>query len=214
MPSDACTQDSGTHAENLIRHKARQLVGTYGFTEADREDLEQELRIDLLRRLGKYDPTKAKLSTFTARIVEHRIATIIEARKAAKRDYRGCTCSLNDPFAFDDGDEGELGDTIACETYFQRLSPDSLPDVTQRDMAIDVADVLAGLTSEQQRLCAMLREHTVLEISELCGIPRATLYDRIKEIRLVFEVAALGDYVRWGSDRSSGGPVGDEQRDE
>jgi RNA polymerase sigma-70 factor (ECF subfamily) len=214
MQPNACSQDSGAHAENLIRHKARQLVGTYGFTEADRDDLEQELRADLLRRLGKFNPAKAKLSTFTARIVEHCIATIIEARKAAKRDYRQCDCSLNDPIAFDDGDEGELGDTIACEDYLRRLSPSSSGHVARRDMRMDVASVLARLTPEQQQLCALLREHTVLEISGICQIPRGTIYDRIREIRIVFEDAALGDYVRRRSDRSSSGPVGDAQRDE
>jgi RNA polymerase sigma-70 factor, ECF subfamily len=214
MPSTACTQDSGAHAENLIRHKARQLVGTYGFTEADRDDLEQELRVDLLRRIGKYNPAKAKLSTFTARIVEHCIATIIEARKAAKRDYRECDCSLNDPVTFEDGDEGELGDTVACETYLRRLSPASGAHINRRDMAIDLAAVLRRLNREQQLLCSLLREHTVLEISEICQIPRGTLYDRIKEIRIVFEDAALGDYVRRRSDRSTSGPVGDAQRDE
>jgi RNA polymerase sigma-70 factor (ECF subfamily) len=214
MQPHACSQHSGAHAENLIRHKARQLVGTYGFTEADRDDLEQELRVDLMRRLGKFNPAKAKLSTFTARVVEHCIATIIEARKAAKRDYRECDCSFNEPLTFEDGDDGELGDTIACETYMRRLSPASAGHVTRRDMSIDVASVLALLPQEQQRLCALLREHTVLEISDICQIPRGTIYDRIKEIRIVFEDAALGDYVRRRSDRSSRGPVGDVQRAE
>jgi len=81
-------------------------------------------------------------------------------------------------------------------------------------MAIDVAAALTRLTREQQHLCALLREHTVLEISEICQIPRGTIYDRIKEIRVVFADGALGDYVRWRSDRSSSGPVGDAQRDE
>ncbi len=39
------------YAADLIRHKARQLVGKAGFTEDDRPDLEQELMIDLLGRM-------------------------------------------------------------------------------------------------------------------------------------------------------------------
>ena len=35
-----------------------------------------------------------------------------------------------------------------------------------------------------------------------------------KEIRTIFEDAALGDYVRRRSDRSSSGPVGNAQKDE
>ena len=44
------------YAAGLIRFKARQLVGQAGFTASDRNDLEQDLILDLLRRLPKYDP--------------------------------------------------------------------------------------------------------------------------------------------------------------
>ena len=47
------------YAVRIIKHKARQLVGRAGFTESDREDLEQEMMLDLLRRLPKFDPKRA-----------------------------------------------------------------------------------------------------------------------------------------------------------
>ncbi|MDH4318968.1 MAG: sigma-70 family RNA polymerase sigma factor, partial [Desulfobulbaceae bacterium] len=68
------------YAADLIRHKARQLVGKAGFTEHDRPDLEQELMIDLLQRMRHFNPAKAKKTTFMARIVERHISTILEAR--------------------------------------------------------------------------------------------------------------------------------------
>ena len=37
------------YAVRLIKHKARQLIGSAGFTESDRDDLEQDLMLDLLR---------------------------------------------------------------------------------------------------------------------------------------------------------------------
>jgi len=57
------------YAVQLIKYKARQLVGRVGFTESDREDLEQEMVLDLLRRLPKFDPKRAGRNTFIARIV-------------------------------------------------------------------------------------------------------------------------------------------------
>ena len=75
------------YAVQLIRYKARQLVGRVGFTESDRDDLEQELMLDLLRRLPKYNPDRAQRNTFIARVVEHKIATIIriaESRHARR----------------------------------------------------------------------------------------------------------------------------------
>jgi RNA polymerase sigma-70 factor (ECF subfamily) len=70
---------------------------------SDREDLEQELILDLLHRLPKFDPDRARRNTFIASVVEHKVATIIEARKAGMRDYRRCRCSLNDRFENEEG---------------------------------------------------------------------------------------------------------------
>jgi len=50
------------YAVKLIKHKARQLVGRAGFVDADRHDLEQDMVIDLLRRLPRFDPTLASAS--------------------------------------------------------------------------------------------------------------------------------------------------------
>jgi DNA-directed RNA polymerase specialized sigma24 family protein len=98
------------YAVRIIKYKARQLVGRVGFTESDREDLEQEMLMDLLQRLPKYNPDRAQRNTFIARVVEHKIATIIEARKAGLRDYRLCRCSLNDQF-----ESGEYEDSFCIE---------------------------------------------------------------------------------------------------
>ena len=43
--------------------------------------------LDLLRRLPKFNPERAQRKTFIARVVNHKVATIIEARKAGMRDY-------------------------------------------------------------------------------------------------------------------------------
>ena len=107
-------------AAGLIRFKARQLVGKAGFTASDREDIEQELILDLLRRLPKYDPKRAQRNTFIARVVEHRVATLIAAQKAGIRDYWRCRCSLNDRFEDEDGRSVERAETFDQEDYLLR----------------------------------------------------------------------------------------------
>ena len=49
--------DIDAYAVEIIRYKARQLVGQAGFTVADRDDLEQELILDLLRRCPSTTPS-------------------------------------------------------------------------------------------------------------------------------------------------------------
>ena len=90
----------------LIHHKARQLIGEYGLTASDLPDLKQELTLDLLRRLKGFDPSRAQRQTFAAQVIEHGVATIIEHRSAARRDWQREECSLND--ALEDGDGGSV----------------------------------------------------------------------------------------------------------
>ena len=102
------------YAANLIRYKAQQLIGKCGLTPDDYEDLMQEMTLDLLQRLPKFDPTKAKRNTFIARIIDHKVSTIIRHCTQEKRDYRR-TCSLNEPIEDRDG---------ACVTRGEMISQD------------------------------------------------------------------------------------------
>jgi RNA polymerase sigma-70 factor (ECF subfamily) len=169
------------YAADLIRHKARQLVGKAGFTEDDRPDLEQELMIDLLQRMRHFNPAKAKKTTFMARIVERHISTILEARFAQCRDWRLCQTSLNEPL-----DNGE-GDTT------ERI--DFLDSEGSLGSGMDLDRAIASLPEELRDLCVRLHDSTMAEIAREMGIPRTTLYDRLSKLRDAFSEAGLTDYL-------------------
>lgn len=183
------------YALQLIKYKARQLVGRVGFTESDREDLEQEMILDLLRRLPKFDPKRAGRNTFIARIVEHKVATIIEAQKAGMRDYRLCSCSLNDRLEDEEGRSIERMETIDQEDYLRRTGKLSRPMSELRNLSIDLRSAVQTLPPELRELCKRLQTESVTEISRDTGIPRGTIYESIKKLRAIFEDAGLKDYL-------------------
>jgi len=183
------------YAVQLIKYKARQLVGRVGFTESDREDLEQEMILDLLRRLPKFDPKRAGRNTFIARIVEHKVATIIEAQKAGMRDYRLCSCSLNDRLEDEEGRSIERMETIDQEDYLRRTGKLSRPMSELRNLSIDLRRAVQTLPPELRELCKRLQTESVTEISRDTGIPRGTIYESIKKLRAIFEDAGLKDYL-------------------
>ena len=183
------------YAAGLIRFKARRLVGQAGFTASDREDIEQELILDLLRRLPKYNPKRAQLNTFIARVVEHRLASLIEAQKAGIRDYRRCRCSLNERFEDADGRSVERVDTFDQEDYLLRTGAQSRPSEELNRLAIDVATVLETLPPELRELCRRLKAETVTEISRDTGVPRGTIYESIKKLREIFKDVGLRNYL-------------------
>ena len=183
------------YAVQLIKYKARQLVGRVGFTESDREDLEQEMVLDLLRRLPKFDPKRAGRNTFIARIVEHKVATIIEAQKAGMRDYRLCSCSLNDRLEDEEGRSIERMETIDQEDYLRRTGKLSRPMSELRNLSIDLRSAVQTLPPELRELCKRLQTESVTEISRDTGILRCTIYESIKKLRAIFEDAGLKDYL-------------------
>lgn len=183
------------YAVQLIKYKARQLVGRVGFTESDREDLEQEMVLDLLRRLPKFDPKRAGRNTFIARIVEHKVATIIEAQKAGMRDYRLCSCSLNDRLEDEEGRSIERMETIDQEDYLRRTGKLSRPMSELRHLSIDLRSAVQTLPPELRELCKRLQTESVTDISRDTGIPRGTIYESIKKLRAIFEDAGLKDYL-------------------
>ncbi len=64
-----CYEGIDKYAVWLVRRRARYLVGKAGFTEDDREDLEQEMIIDLLRRLPQFNSSRAQRKTFIAKVI-------------------------------------------------------------------------------------------------------------------------------------------------
>jgi RNA polymerase sigma factor (sigma-70 family) len=155
----------------IARWYAAQVIGTYGFVRDDIEDLTQSLLLEYQRRLRKYDPKRSGHQTWARLVMRHHLLSIIETRCAQRRDYRATTV-LND-----------LGSKSSFNSW-------------ERDhMKIDVNRTLAGLRPELARIAQLLASEPVTSIVKITGIPRATIYRRIKKLRSVFEAAGLGPYV-------------------
>jgi len=70
------------NVQRLIRYKARRMVGKAGLTSSDVDDIAQDICLDLLSRWPTYRPERAQSSTFIARLVEHKLATILRHRRS------------------------------------------------------------------------------------------------------------------------------------
>jgi RNA polymerase sigma-70 factor (ECF subfamily) len=192
-------------AVKLIKRKARQLVGRAGLLHADRQDLEQEMAMDLLRRLPRYDPLLAKRETFITRLVDHHAATLVEAQKAGVRDFRKRAGSLDERPENDDGEIAGEPPVLRGKDYVRRLIAGARRDEERLGLRADIEKILAGLPGDGRvdlrSLCERLKSASVSEISRETGVPRSTLYEAIGRLRNLFERAGLG-VNRGSSDRS------------
>jgi RNA polymerase sigma-70 factor (ECF subfamily) len=183
------------YAIRHIRHRARQLARTEGIAAQDIEDIRQDLIVDLLERLPKFDPAKATCNTFVARIIDRKVAKLIRDRNCEKRDPRREECSLNE--CIDDGEGGsvERVQTIAADEADRRLGRQARSDQETAELALDVEAVLKRLPDNLRRLCELLKTGSIADAARAMGVPRTTLNDHVKKLREVFEAAGLRDYL-------------------
>ena len=185
------------YAAELIHHKARQLVGTAGFTRDDIEDLEQEMRLDLLERLPKFDPNKATCNTFVSRLAERKISNLIRHRTQEMRDFRCEEGSIHDVVeSGDSGDEKvERIETVTQDEQDFRLGKHIRSAQERRDLKLDIPLVLSKLPPELREPAELLQTMSITAAARELGIARSTLYDRIARLRHIFEDAGLNNQM-------------------
>jgi len=183
----------GDYAEKLIRRKARRLVGVAGLTVSDVPDLEQDMKVDLLKRLSKYDAKRAPRNAFITRLVNNCIATIIEARNAKARDYHR-HCSLNNKVAASQDEDVEMAELLGTQAdgRFHRAarSPES-----RVGLKLDLERAVADLPPDLQVLWQCFMTQSLTEISKDTGIPRGTLYEKRERLRRHFADRKLDEYL-------------------
>ena len=184
--------DLSEYTSKLIGHKARRLVGHFGFTRSDREDIEQDLVLHLLKQIPHFDSRRGSERTFIDRIVNRKVVSIVRGRLAARRDYRRLS-SLNDVALDEAGQIVERVDTLPDDAD-RRIARDcAAPDA--RDLALDVLTVLATLDPESKRICDLVIAGTKRKTCENLGLSKSGLRDRVLKLREIFSAAGLRDYL-------------------
>ena len=194
MGTDSSRWVNDPYVVNLIRRKARQLIGRYGFTRSDCEDNEQHLWTDLYHRAPNYDQSLSSRRTFARRVIEHAVARIIEHQKAAIRDYRQCAYSLNDPIEREDGEQTERGDLLDQDTYLESVGQPTTPLADQVVLQVSLDRLRATLPPELRTLYDCLKRGlSPTDICRQAGIPRGTLWRRIRRLQKLARAAGIED---------------------
>lgn len=171
---------------HYARIKSRQLAGRFGFERYERDDIEQELLLDYLKRSRSFDADRCSPRTFASRIINNRIATILEARKAKCRDYRVQRVYLSSQF---DPSSPELGSMLATVGWQANRS---LPE-DRLNLRLDLERTLTALPAALVSLCRLLVIcDSAVEAAALAGMSRATLYRQLRSLRIALSEAGLG----------------------
>lgn len=169
--------DSENCAADVIRITAQRLVGKYGFSYDDLEDIQQELWLDLHQRTPNFNPKLSKPQTFFKLIVRHKVATMIRYRLQRKRDYRRLQSNAREGEDYDDCTDSILR-VVSQDEIDLRTGKFGDPKIVRHDFIIDFTRTISRLSPDQKYLLELLSDKPIAEIAREIGVPRSTFYDR------------------------------------
>ncbi len=150
-----------------------------GLSSAEREDLYQEIVLDLLERSAQFDPTKGSPGTFTGVVSEHRTADFISALKKdrARLTFLSQRNAANDNSA-------ECSSAEQSETSIPLWS-DDLDLFAETETVNDINKALSYMSGEQVSLLQLLVSHLDLpSAAKASGMSSATFYRRVADLQM------------------------------
>jgi RNA polymerase sigma-70 factor (ECF subfamily) len=175
----------------LADQQAHRVCRKAGLPPQDREDLRQDLLLDLLSRLRSFEPNRGTLAALASTCFRHR-AGRLTARARRERAFRH-PVSLDAPLPGSDG--LAMGDTVAEADGYSAWLGQPTDAITATERRLDLDRALGSLPRTALPLCAALTGQTPHELAEAGYAPRTSLYRQVRGLRL--DLLAAGVAPPW-----------------
>ena len=156
------------------------LAARLGLPSGDREDIHQDLLLDLLERAPGFDPQRASANTYTGVVSRHRAVELVDALmkdRARMCFHSGGAAAANDP-QMDEPDEYDGDNVVPMWAEDRDLFSDSRA-------LMDLQKALIYMSDEQLAFFELLETHQDLPSAwKACGVSSATFYRRVAEMRM------------------------------
>ncbi len=162
-----------TAARGMARAKAKRVIGQGGLTREDREDIEAQLLLTLCRRVRKFDSGRSSIGTFTSRVMDREVSSILRYRLAGRRLHLG---------------RPELADGGALDQIYA-AAPST---IERQEFWLDVSKVMTRLPATLRETVLALRCGSPTEASQILGTAKSVVYERIAQIRQAFLAVGIG----------------------
>lgn len=180
----------GGHDAELVRiamAHAKGLIGNYGYTPDDADDLLQTLILAGLIALPRFDKSRAKRSTYLYAVLRDKVADLARHAERQRRDRRKEAFSLDAEWPEDECGETLWADLIGVEDSLTEEGCSRRHRDDLHGLSMDVEEALADLPPNLRELC---RLHSVLDSEDArraAGMAYSTHHRAIKRIRAFFE---------------------------
>ena len=155
----------------------------------EREDLGQDLLVDLLRRLPAYDPSRGSIGAFANIVLRNQSSRIAMRHHRQRRAQGGSLLSLEVPLA---GTREPVGDTLTEDDGLAAWHGQTCCAAAVTELHLALQAALARLPAEDRRFCAALAHRPVTALAAEGFGSRSSLYRRLADLRHVLTVHGLG----------------------
>lgn len=186
------------NAQTSIEIAARKLIRKGVFNKRDFDDIRSEITLYTLRQLPRYDPNRAKLSTFINMVVSDGSKHVLRDYYAEKRKWRRQCASLDASRCHDeDGNEITLLHLLDTDAVEIRRGKRNRPRNEEIMLKIDVAAVVSTFPPKLRDCCdAIMAGCNISQIAREREMPRSTFRGRIiAPIRHALKGAGLDDWL-------------------
>lgn len=167
---------------------AWRMTHKIGLSAEEREDVEQEILLDLLERQPRYDASRGKPGTFTGRVSHHRAAeltsAIVDDRQHLYFGSRGEDAANES--------ESDYLDALADLDSVVPLWGETTNGVEEIHVLRDLDSAVSLMDDEQRALWALLTEHRDLSVAcKASGLTKPTFYRRVANLQMHLRMFGL-----------------------
>ncbi len=179
------------YAKKLISVKARQLHRRRDFQSTEKEDLQQELWLALLKAADQFDPAKASVDTFIDRVVNSAVAMLVRARECPTRSDGFFAKSLDRELVSKSETPEPLATAIGPGDVSRRTGYEVREETLRREDDDAFHYALAEMPGYMRDICRRYMGGSIAAAAAEAGLSRRQVRQIIAEAKPFFEQVGI-----------------------
>jgi RNA polymerase sigma-70 factor (ECF subfamily) len=174
------------YAIRNIECQVRALVGRYGITLDDRDDLIQQLFLEYLERVADFDPERGRYKTFVNCLVRNQVVSLIRARKRQFQEVTLCAlppASVQDP---DDETAVARNSELSEDAYRMATGQASRSAAELLDLRLDVNRAVNSMPPQWREIGNRVVAEGVSDVGRALGRSQTRIYQLLWKMRTAF----------------------------
>ncbi len=174
------------YAIRNIECRVRRLIGRYGITADEREDLVQQLFLEYLERAGGFDASRGRYTTFVNCLIRNQVVSLLRARRHQLRQAVLCPLPANPGEDTDDEMRATNGADLNEDAYRMASGHATRSMRELLELRIDVSRARAALPAELREIGDRVVAEGVNALSQSMGRSPSRIYQLLWKMRPVF----------------------------